>query len=94
MFDLDIHCIHCDFRGIMDIPGAQLHVPVSMLFRRLGRNPYSGHLHYQCPACEIVHLINPEMVPDKKFVQALINGKQAGKRVSLYPQAAFAGVMP
>jgi len=30
-----------------------------IIFKHLGHNPFSGDLHYQCPRCEIVLLVDP-----------------------------------
>lgn len=84
-----MHCSHCDFRGIMEIPGAPLEAPVSTVFRRLGRNPYSGHLHYQCPACDIVHLVEPARVPGKKFMKEFFNRQE----VAHYQSAPYIPVI-
>jgi hypothetical protein len=34
-------------------------VPKDRLFKHFGHNPYSGDLHYQCPACEIMLPVDP-----------------------------------
>lgn len=51
-------CTYCGLRGELALqglnPGGGARV-----FRHVGHNPYSGHLHYQCPACGIVLLVHP-----------------------------------
>jgi hypothetical protein len=37
-------------------------VPKDRLFQHLGHDPYSGDLHYQCPACETILLVDPTAV--------------------------------
>jgi len=55
----DICCMRCRLKGeieVFDLNGA---TPLSKIFKHLGNNPFSGHMHYQCPACGIVLLVNP-----------------------------------
>ena len=56
-----ITCINCGVEGVLKVFGLEndgtLHV-----FRRLGRNHISGQLHYQCPACKIVLLVDPALI--------------------------------
>ncbi len=52
-------CINCGHEGEIEVPGSSSDVPPSKIFRHLGHNPFSGHMHYQCPACDIVLLIDP-----------------------------------
>jgi hypothetical protein len=55
----DITCMNCGHVGMLDVHYANEIVPKDRLFKHLGHNPYSGDLHYQCPACEIVLLVDP-----------------------------------
>lgn len=57
-------CLHCGFEGEMEVQGLDSDVSALMVFRYLGDNPVSGHMHYQCPACDIVHLVDPTSVFD------------------------------
>lgn len=65
----NIVCLNCGFAGMLDIHYAKDDVPKECLFQWLGHNPYSGDLHYRCPACEIVLLIDPMTVVGEKFLK-------------------------
>ncbi|MFZ4441497.1 MAG: hypothetical protein ACOYOS_24055 [Syntrophales bacterium] len=55
----DIVCLNCGFAGKLDIHHKKDATMKDGLFKHLGHNPYSGDLHYRCPACEIVLLVDP-----------------------------------
>jgi hypothetical protein len=55
----DICCMHCSLKGGIEVFDLNGDIPPSKIFKRLGNNPFSGHMHYQCPACGIVLLVNP-----------------------------------
>lgn len=55
-------CAYCGKVGDIAVKGLNDHGPSASLFKRVGRNHYSGHLHYRCPACGIVHLVEPQVV--------------------------------
>jgi len=65
----EIACLHCGFAGMLDIHSQDEVIPKDRLFRRLGHNPYSGALHYQCPACGIVLLVDPMAVLGEKSLK-------------------------
>ena len=57
-----IICLNCGIEGEIEVPGLSSTVLPSKIFRQRGHNPYSGDMHYQCPSCNIVLLINPMRV--------------------------------
>jgi hypothetical protein len=59
MYMLNARCIYCDFEGVLEVLGEPHDVPESKIFRRLSHNPLTGHIHYQCPACDVILLIDP-----------------------------------
>ena len=61
----DIVCLNCGFAGVLDIHHKKDATMKDGLFKHLGHNPYSGDLHYQCPACDIVLLVDPMAVREK-----------------------------
>lgn len=67
----NISCTYCGQRGIIGYPGISDIMPTAEIFRHLGHNPWSGNLHYQCPSCRIVLLVDPMDVLDGK---GTING--------------------
>lgn len=58
----DIVCISCGFTGVLDIHNEKDLTPNDRLFRHLGHDPYSGNLHYRCPACNTILLVDPVAV--------------------------------
>ena len=57
-----INCLNCGSEGILLKKDRQQGAKAKNIFKSLGRNPLSGHLHYQCPVCEIVLLVEPSKV--------------------------------
>ena len=60
-----IHCTYCGLDGEIEIPGLEPGVPQSRVFTHHGHNPLSGHMFYQCPACQIILHVNPLDVLDE-----------------------------
>ncbi len=61
---MKIHCLKCGIEGEIEVQGLNSDKPSALIFRHMGHNPFSGHLHYQCPVCEIVILVDPMTVLD------------------------------
>jgi hypothetical protein len=59
MITREIVCMYCGKAGRIEVPGLDEGESSSTLFRHLGHNPVSGHMHYQCPSCRIVLLVEP-----------------------------------
>lgn len=55
----DIACMNCGQVGMLDVHYVNDVVPKDRLFKHFGHDPYSGDLYYQCPACEIMLLVDP-----------------------------------
>lgn len=53
-----ITCVYCGIEGILNVHGLDNNKSLK-IFKRVSRNHVSGQLHYQCPACKIVLLIDP-----------------------------------
>ena len=64
-----ITCINCGIDGVIRTRGSRADQSLKV-FRRLGRNPVSGHLHYQCPACEMVLLVDPLLIRENNHIFA------------------------
>jgi hypothetical protein len=58
----DIVCLNCGFAGELEVPNLKSDVSPSKIFRQKGHNPFSGDMHYLCPSCQIMLLINPMAV--------------------------------
>jgi len=54
-----------------------IHTPIlngldgKKVFKHLGHNPYSGHLHYQCPSCRVVLLVPPMDILEGKSLRGV-----------------------
>ncbi len=55
-------CLNCGVQGEIEVPGLNTGKRSLKIFRHLGHNPFSNHRHYQCPACQIVLLVDPASV--------------------------------
>jgi hypothetical protein len=55
-------CQRCGIEGEIEMQGINSDNPAVRLFRHLGHNPFSGRMHYQCPACKIVLFVDPMTV--------------------------------
>lgn len=62
-----ITCIYCGVEGILKMPGLENNGSLK-IFKQVGRNHVSGQLHYQCPACKIVLLVDPVLIREKKHI--------------------------
>jgi hypothetical protein len=56
-----ITCLYCGAEGVTGTHGLQ-ESKSRNIFKHLGRNHVSGHLHFQCPACGIVLLVEPALI--------------------------------
>jgi len=65
----EIVCLNCGFAGTLDIHHKKDATMKDGLFKHLGHNPYSGDLHYRCPACQIVLLVNPMAALGENFLE-------------------------
>jgi hypothetical protein len=57
----EITCIYCGVEGMLNVHGLGNDESLKV-FKRVGRNHVSGHLHYQCPVCKIVLLVDHALV--------------------------------
>jgi hypothetical protein len=62
-----ITCIHCGAVGILNMHGLGNDESLK-IFKRVGRNHVSGQLHYQCPVCKIVLLVDPVLIRDNNHI--------------------------
>jgi hypothetical protein len=70
----EITCIYCGVEGILNVHGLDDDGSLK-IFKRVGRNHVSGQLHYQCPVCRIVLLVDPVLIRenDPIFKKKLTN---------------------
>jgi hypothetical protein len=72
----EITCIYCGVEGILNVHGLDNDESLNV-FKRVGRNHVSGHLHYQCPVCKSVLLVDPVLVREGDHIFK--------KKVTKYP---------
>lgn len=58
MASSDIQCTYCGLKGRIE-DFEQPSNRGAKIFKYCGNNPFSGHLHYQCPSCAIIQLVLP-----------------------------------
>jgi hypothetical protein len=52
-------CLNCGIGGVLKKIDSNQSDNQRHVFKKLGHNPFSGHLHYQCPVCKMVMLVEP-----------------------------------
>jgi DNA-directed RNA polymerase subunit RPC12/RpoP len=76
----NISCTYCGVKGEIEVFDLNEGIPLSKIFKYLGNNPFSGHMHYQCPACGIVLLVNPlDVLGDEAFSGVLEDTSSASQ---------------
>jgi hypothetical protein len=70
MLSSDIQCAYCGLKGKIEGSTPASDDRKAHIFKHLGHNPFSGHLHYQCPSCSIVQLILPMDILEGKTLGA------------------------
>ncbi len=66
-----IICLSCGQEGEIEGPSLKALPSSPCLFRYLGHNPFSGHMHYQCPACKVVLLVDPMIILEEGMIAPL-----------------------
>ncbi|MDX9745375.1 MAG: hypothetical protein WCX84_07730 [Syntrophales bacterium] len=75
-----IRCAYCGRDGKIDAWDQGETNESSTLFKYLGHNPLSGHMHFQCPFCGIVSLISPMAVlRDEALIADYCHLRESGK---------------
>lgn len=80
MITRDITCLHCGQRGLMDIHDEKGDAD-GRLFRHLGHDVFSGNLHYQCPACGIILLVDPMLALGERPIRGIPQLRSVKKTV-------------
>jgi hypothetical protein len=68
MISSDIQCAYCGLKGKIEGYRSESDDREVSVFKHLGHNPISGHLHYQCPSCSIVQLVLPMDILEGKVL--------------------------
>ncbi|MDQ5985928.1 MAG: hypothetical protein CSYNP_01646 [Syntrophus sp. SKADARSKE-3] len=74
-----IHCNYCGQDGEIEICDLEAGVPESKIFKYFGHNPFSGHMHFRCPACEIILLVHPIAVLGEEPLEGSYTMKRHNK---------------
>ena len=67
----DIVCLNCGFTGLLDIHCDNDITLKHRLFSHLGHDPYSGALHYRCPGCDVILLVDPTAALGEEYLEGL-----------------------
>jgi DNA-directed RNA polymerase subunit RPC12/RpoP len=67
MISREIQCTYCGWKGMTGRSNKKPHDSDEQIFKYLGHNFLSGHLHYQCPACSVVLLVPPRDILKDNF---------------------------
>jgi hypothetical protein len=59
MTSRDIQCAYCGLKGEIGEGYREPDDHPMTIFKYLGHNPLSGHLHYQCPLCSMILFVPP-----------------------------------
>ena len=65
----EIQCASCGSKGEIEGLDHRLGDRDIKIFRHLGHDPFSGHLHYRCPSCTMVLLVHPMDVLEGNFLR-------------------------
>lgn len=68
MISSDIECAYCGLKGKIEGYAPESGDRETRIFKHRGYNPFSGHLHYQCPSCSIVELVLPMDILEGKVL--------------------------
>jgi len=81
MITRNITCLHCGQNGLMDRHNSDEGDADGRLFRHLGHNPFTGDLHYRCPACGIVLLVDPMLALGERPIRGIPQLRSGKKTV-------------
>ncbi len=70
----NIACLNCGCAGMLDARYENDVAQGDRTFKHLGHNPYSGDLHYQCPACKVILLVDPMAALGEKSLKGYPEG--------------------
>jgi len=62
-----ITCIYCGVEGTLNVHGLDNDGSLK-IFKRVGRNHFSGQLHYQCPDCKMILLVDPVLIRENDHI--------------------------
>ena len=81
MITRDITCLYCGQCGLMDIHDEKDDESNGRLFLHLGHDVFSGDLHYQCPACGIILLVDPMLALGERPIRGIPQLRSGKKTV-------------
>lgn len=66
-----IQCLACGDKGHIEIKGMVDKVPAFRIFRHLGHNAFTGHMHFLCPYCNTLLRVDPVEVLGKGTIRGV-----------------------
>ncbi len=85
MTAIRITCMNCGIDGELETYSLLDNAPQGRIFRHLGHNPFSGQMHYQCPACKVVLLVDPMTILENILLPRVVYGDCAREREDCRP---------
>ena len=61
---MTVTCLRCGIPGQIEGTGRNGEPQTAPVFRYRGHDPFSGDIHYQCPACGIILPLDPVTILD------------------------------
>lgn len=85
-----IHCTNCGQHGEIEICDLDADVPESRVFKYFGHNPFSGHMNFQCPTCEIVLLVDPmDVLGEEPLKSSCVTSKRNAHFSAMAPYSSI-----
>ena len=81
MISSEIQCAYCGLKGKIEGFAPEPDDREVSIFKQRGYNPFSGHLHYQCPSCSIVQLVLPMDILEGKVLNGFPTPAEQGNFV-------------
>ena len=74
MAAIKIACMNCGIDGEVESYRLLDNAAPERIFRHLGHNPFSGQMHYQCPACKVILLVDPMTILENIMIPTVVYG--------------------
>jgi hypothetical protein len=84
MMSSDIQCAYCGLKGKIEGYASESDDREVSVFKHLGHNPFSGHLHYQCPSCLIIQLVLPMDILEGRVLNGFSGLAEQGDRLGRF----------
>ena len=71
MYNGQIECSACGFKGHIEIRGLTDEMPEFKLFRQRGHNAFTGYMHFRCPRCTTLLQVDPVEVLGAQTIRGI-----------------------